>query len=105
MADEYPTPEVPRVPLPSGTLLMTRNPQQQLLWIDGLLPLPVGTRIQLDNIPGYPQVELDPNRFPGGRADAIVVGMSLWGTQSPLRTLLLYVELELPGEGVWPEGA
>ena len=72
--------DIPHVPPPAETLLLADN--QRLLWIDGFMPLPIGSRINLDNIPGHPQVLLDRERFPRGRADAIVVGINLWGTQS-----------------------
>jgi hypothetical protein len=70
---------------------------QQLLWFDGLLPLPVGSSINIDNIPGGPQVALDPELFPTGRADAIVVELNLWGTQGDSRVLVLRVQLTDPG--------
>ena len=94
--------DVPHVPLPVETLLIADG--VQLLWIDGLMPLPIGTRINLDNIPGHPQVPLDPEQFPNGRADAIVIGINLWGTQGAGRTLVLNVELVEPGAGIFPQG-
>ena len=101
MSDSEPI-EPPHVALPTETLVMESDPQHQLLWFDGLLPLPIGSRINLDNASGGPQVPLDPGRFPTGRADAIVVGHRLWGTQSSSRVLVLTVELTEPGdEGGW----
>ena len=93
--------EITEVPLPARTLVMEANPQRQLLWLDGLLVLPIGSRIHIDNL-GELDVPLDVERFPHGRADAVVTGVRLWGTQSPMRCLVLLVELTDPGsEGGW----
>jgi hypothetical protein len=35
--------------MPEETLLMEAGAQRQLLWIDGYMPLPVGTRIELSD--------------------------------------------------------
>jgi hypothetical protein len=92
----------PHVPLPTVTLVQEQDTQDQLIWFDGLLPLPIGSRINLDNIGESPQVPLDPERFPSGRADAIVVNLRLWGTQSEHRCLVLEVELTEAGDvGGW----
>jgi hypothetical protein len=72
--------------------------KRRLVWIDGLLSLPVGSRINLDDVPGGQHVRLDRKRFPTGHADAIVVGHRLWGTQRPGGGILvLLVELTPPG--------
>lgn len=92
----------PHIPLPTQTLVQEQGTDDQLLWIDGLLPLPIGSRINLDNLSDHPQVPLDVERFPRGRADAVVVNVRLWGTQSPARCLVLEVELTDPGDvGGW----
>ena len=88
----------PHLPLPTETLVQEAGSDDQLLWLDGLLPLPMGSRINLDNVGDLPRVPLDPERFPSGRADAVVVGVRVWGTQSPGRVLVLEVELNEPGE-------
>ncbi len=92
--------DVPRIPLPSETLVKEKG-GGHVLWFDGLLVLPVGTRIHLDNRPGrpdQPQVPLDPERFPSGRASAIVVGVRISDTQSSNRCLVLDVEM-VPADG------
>ena len=92
--------DVPRIPLPSETLVKEKD-GGHVLWFDGLLPLPVGTRIHLDNRPGrpdQPQVPLDPERFPSGRANAKVIGVRISDTQSSNRCLVLDVEL-VPADG------
>jgi hypothetical protein len=69
-------PPIPHFPIPTETLVMEAESQRQLLWFDGLLNLPIGARIELTNGEGLPQVELEPERFPSGRAaDAVVVGV------------------------------
>lgn len=95
-------PAPPKFPLPRETLVMTNEPPRQILRFEGLLQLPIGSRINLDNVPGHPQVPLDRKRFPSGRADAIVVGHRLWGTVAESRCLVLLVELTDRGdEGSW----
>ena len=49
--------------MPAETLVMDAGNDRQLLWIDGFMPLPVGTRIEL----------MEP------RSDAEVTGARLWG--------------------------
>jgi hypothetical protein len=71
-----------RVPIPAETLLMEAVPQRQLLFIDGYMPLPVGTSIEL----------MDP------RSDAEVTGVRLWGADSGRSTLVLDVMLIAPGD-------
>ena len=47
---------------------------------------------------------LDPERFPNGNADALVVGVRVWGTQgNPI--LVLDVELVHPGACPMPVAA
>jgi hypothetical protein len=87
---------VPHFPLPMETLVREVG-GQPLLRLEGLLPLPVGARINLDDLPDRPGVPLDRQRFPRGRADAVVVNVLLWGTQSEDRCLVLEVELHEPG--------
>ncbi len=85
----------PEISPPTRTLVLgvDGNQQTQLLWIEGLLPLPIGSVINLDNIPGAPVVPLDEERFPNGRADAEVIGVRLWGALSESRILVLEVRL------------
>ena len=96
-------PEIPHVPLPGRTLVIEAESHRQLLSFDGLLNLPVGARIEFTNVEGEQQVELEPERFPAGRvADAIVVGVSVWGAQSNTSLLVLEVQLATPGDPVLP---
>ena len=96
-------PEIPHFSLPELTLVIEAESQRQLMWFDGLLNLPVGARIELTNIEGDPEVELEPERFPSGRAaDAIIVGVRLWGAQSDSRFLVLEVQLVSPGDPALP---
>lgn len=62
------------------TLVRERG-ERPLVWLDGLLPLPIGARIELDDLPT-------------GRADAVVVGVTLVGES---RFLALEVELHDAG--------
>jgi hypothetical protein len=74
--------------------------QRQILWFDGLLALPIGSRINLDNTPALGAnllVPLDPDRFSTGHADAVVVGVRVWGTQGSTPCLVLEVEITDPG--------
>jgi hypothetical protein len=87
---------VPQFPLPTETLVREVG-GQPLLRLDGLLALPAGARINLDNLADRPDVPLDRERFPGGSADAVVVNVLLWGTQGEDRRLVLEVELHEPG--------
>jgi hypothetical protein len=91
------TVDAPHLSLPTQTLVLRKEPQEQLLWFEGLLPLPIGSVINIDNIPGSPQVPLDQDEFPKGRADARVVGVHVWGIQGDSRLLVLEVELLRPG--------
>lgn len=54
---------VPHIPAPAQTLVMETISKRQLLWIDGLVMLPVGARIEL----------AEP------RADGLVTSVRLWG--------------------------
>jgi hypothetical protein len=58
----------PHLPLPNVTLVQEQETEDQLLWFDGLLPLPIGSRINLDNIGESPQVPLDLERNDGSTA-------------------------------------
>ena len=81
--------------------MLEQENQHQLIWFSGLLLLPIGSRINIDNVSGFPAVPLDPGRFPTGRADAVVVNVRLWGTQGP-SCLVLEVELTEAGDvGGW----
>jgi hypothetical protein len=80
----------PHAPMPTGTLL--REEGLPLLWIDGLLPLPPGARLHLDNLPGGPEI-VDRHRFPSGHADAIVIAVEVFGAVSDESHLALAVEL------------
>ncbi len=95
MADEGTS--VPRVSLPTETLVIEQRTGNQLLWLDGVLVLPLGARINLDNVPAHQHVPLDSDRHRRGYLDAVVVGMYLWGTLGDNRCLVLEVELGPPG--------
>ncbi len=94
MTDEAPT--TPRFKPPSVTLVDDVH-GGQLMRYEGLVPLPIGTRIEFNNIGGVPSVSLDPERFPNGRADGIVVGLRVFGAQADSAALVLDVELVEPG--------
>jgi len=53
--------DTPHAPIPTRTLI--NDGEEPLLWIDDLLVLPLGAGINLDNIPGGPEV-VDRSRFP-----------------------------------------
>jgi hypothetical protein len=89
----------PRFPLPAETIVDATT-GERLCRFKGPLWLPLGSRIQFDNVPGFPQVHLDSERFPDGRADGIVTKVSLWGTQAPSRVVVLSVVLVLPGQAL-----
>jgi len=79
--DEIPA-EVPHAKAPDRTLVMDAGSHRQLLWIDGVVILPVGARIEL----------ADP------KADAVVIGIRLWGAGGGSHPLLvLDVMLVQPG--------
>jgi hypothetical protein len=78
--------------------------QEQLIWFDGLLTVPIGTIIHIDNQSGGPPIPLDPEQFPSGSADAKVVEVRIWATQTDESCLCLYVQLNAPGESDWDYG-
>jgi hypothetical protein len=82
----------PQFSMPGQTLVQERD-GNNLLSFDGLLVLPIGAQINLDNLPGLPQVPLDADRFPNGHADATVVAVRVFGTQGADPILVLEVEL------------
>ncbi|MFZ0667091.1 MAG: winged helix-turn-helix domain-containing protein [Acidimicrobiales bacterium] len=89
----------PHFPMPSATVVMEEDDDgntTELLWIDGLLHLPVGSVINLDNVFDMPHVPLDPAQFPGGHADAEVISLRLAGTQGTRSVLYLMVKLVSP---------
>ena len=88
-------PGPPEVGMPNRTLVQERG-GRYLLSFEGLLILPIGARINIDNLPGLPQVQLDAERFERGHADAEVVGVRVWGTQGADPVLVLEVELRGP---------
>jgi hypothetical protein len=99
---DFEEPPIPHFPLPTETLVREEDSDDPLLWFDGLLPLPIGSRINLDNAGDLPRVPLDRERFPNGHADAVVVRVGVWGTQGAGRYLVLEVRLTEPGdEGGW----
>jgi hypothetical protein len=72
--------DVPNVAMPEQTLVMGLD-RRQLLWIDGVLLLPLGARIEL----------AEP------RMDAVVEGVRLWDTRrGKTPTLVLDVRLVAP---------
>ncbi len=73
--------KAPRSAMPKRTLVTENDGEGQLLWIDGVLPLPVGARIEL----GKP------------RKDAVVTGVRLVATGSSAPDLVLDVRLEEAG--------
>jgi len=91
----------PHFPLQTQTLI-TEQGGGHLFYFDGLIPLPIGTRINLDNLEGESRVPIDHERFPSGHADAIALNAFVWGTQSSNSCLVLEVELTEPGDiGTW----
>jgi len=76
----------PRAGLPSLTKILDAGTGRELLEIDGMLPLPVGARIELGSA-------MDPPA-----QDAIVTRVRLWGAASRSSTLVLEVMLRPPGE-------
>jgi hypothetical protein len=75
-------PSVPRIPMPNVTLVMEAGSQRQLLWVDGYMPLPVGTRVQLGK---HGDTE--------SPSDAIVTGIRLWGATLPGNTATLVLDV------------
>jgi hypothetical protein len=83
MTDDDAPPGVPVAKAPARTLVMDAGSGRQLLWIDGLVTLPVAARIQL----------MEP------RADAMVTAVRLWSAaDAKASTLVLEVMLVAPGE-------
>lgn len=68
----------PSVKLDGRTLVFDKSANSQLLWIDGVVVLPVGSLIQL----------AAPNR------DAVVVGIRFWATREA--TVILDCEISPP---------
>lgn len=84
------------VSLPTVTIVLDGN--TALLKFEGVLCLPVGSRIQIDNIDSEAEVPLDIERFPAGHADAVVMGIRVFGTQGgSASALILDVKLTDPG--------
>ena len=83
----------PHVRMPVETLIQEKETGDHLLWIEGLLPLPIGFRINLDNLPTHPHIPLDLERLPAGTTDAVVVSLRMGGTQNAVGCLVLEVEL------------
>jgi hypothetical protein len=73
--------EAPRSAMPKRTLVTEVDGVGQLLWIEGVLPLPVGARIEL----------VKPRR------DAVVTGVRLVATGASVPDLVLDVRLEEAG--------
>jgi hypothetical protein len=75
--------------MPAMTLVMEAAGHRQLLRIDGYMPLPVGSRIQLGKL-GDPEPP----------SDAEVIGIRVWGAAPPgtSATLVLDVVLLSPDE-------
>jgi hypothetical protein len=55
--------DTPHAPMPTRTLI--KDGEEPLLWIDSLLVLPLGARINLDNIPGGPRWWIGADSPPG----------------------------------------
>ncbi|MDQ2726564.1 MAG: hypothetical protein M3Y91_01565 [Actinomycetota bacterium] len=95
MSDQ--TADLPRFPLPTGTLVRVGE-DHPLFWFDGLLPLPIGARIHLDNASGVAPRPSLPAEFSEVGADAVVVGVTITRLQEgEARFLALEVELHEPG--------
>lgn len=94
------TADTPLLQAPTLTFVIEKG-GPQLARYQGALVLPVGSRIEFNNraAPDGKRVPLDDERFPTGNADAVVVGIRLWGAQAN-PTLVLDVELVAPG--AWP---
>jgi len=89
------------VPLPTETIVMDEG-QTQLWKFEGLFCLPIGARMHIDNdVDNDRNVPLDIEKFSSGRADAIVTGIRVWGTQSSKRVLILDVEVRDVGSTIW----
>ena len=95
-------PSIPRLAMPTETLIIEEE-GEPLFWINGLLALPIGSRINLDNrgIEGAVLVPVDAERFQSQVVDAVVVGVEVRDTQHQSRFLALIVELTNPGEAAF----
>lgn len=80
--EEVEEPSVPRIPMPTVTLIMEAGSQRQLLWIDGYMPLPIGARVQLGKFG---------DREPP--SDAIVTAVRLWGAAPPGNSATLVLDV------------
>jgi hypothetical protein len=89
MSEGTPAP-VPQIPMPARTLIIDVGSGQQLLWIDGYMPLPVGARVQLGG-----QSDTDPPP-----SDGEVTGIRVWGAgpSGTAATLVLEVMLVAPDD-------
>ena len=87
---------LPKTRMPVETLVQEQKSGDQLLWIEGLLPLPIGSRINPGNVPGHTPLPTNPARTSLDGVDAIVVSVNLWGIQSAVGCLVLEVELTEP---------
>lgn len=77
---------VPLTQMPEQTVVYDLAARDQLLIIDGFMPLPVGARIELGSFGG-----------PRQPTDAVVLGQRLLATESARPTLFLDVMLRQPG--------
>ena len=78
---DFTVPEVRTVPVPVETIVMELGTQRRLLVFKGLMPLPVGTRIQLGTFTDPPI------------QDAVVQGIRVWDAGSGRPALVLDVKL------------
>lgn len=65
------------------------------------MSLPIGARIQLDDVDEAKKIDFDWDQFPSGHADAIVTGIRIWGAQSMRPALVLEVEVKETGSDIW----
>lgn len=84
-SDSQDPPETPRAPAPTETLVLDAGSHRQLLRIAGLLPLPIGARIELGSLTSPPV------------SDGVVTAVRLWGAESAAPLLVLEVMLTEPG--------
>jgi hypothetical protein len=81
-------PEIPVVGIEPRTLVFDRERQRQVMWIDGLVPLPVGTEVEL----------LDPN------VSARVINIRLLASVPNITPSVLCLDCEVPPE-YWGEAS
>jgi hypothetical protein len=81
-------PEIPVVGLEPRTLVFDRARQREVMWIQGLVPLPVGTEVEL----------LDPN------VSARVISIRLLGSVPNITPSVLCLDCEVPPE-YWGEAS